>query len=311
MESRAFPAFTYDPYAGDNQAARFSLEDNPQPEADWPVAPFEYADETLQRVTEETPFTVADFVLCDTRYAAHFARVPRERWNAAMVPADEWLARDPKELATRFPTCSRSMPQDVLQRVIVDAQADADGRARAGRSGTGCRSRAASTTRTPTSCSRASGRSGSRRRRRSSRQLKATRRRRPPRLRPRVPRRRRRPPRQRRRPRGRARRAASAIPTKRGSRPSRCPSCNECQNINDKMFTLQREQAGVHQRRQAGHLPADGRGGRELPGLDHPSGQAAGIPNEPGLDELVARAEPFRWESRSPNVERGRHVPVR
>ncbi len=45
MESRVFPAFTYDPYAGDNQAARFALEDNPQPEADWPVAPFEYADE--------------------------------------------------------------------------------------------------------------------------------------------------------------------------------------------------------------------------------------------------------------------------
>ena len=65
MESRAFPAFTYDPYAGDNQAARFALEDNPQPEADWPVAPFEYADEALQRVVEETPFTIADFVLCD------------------------------------------------------------------------------------------------------------------------------------------------------------------------------------------------------------------------------------------------------
>jgi len=45
MESRAFPAFTYDPYAGDNQAARFSLEDNPQPEADWPVDTLEYADE--------------------------------------------------------------------------------------------------------------------------------------------------------------------------------------------------------------------------------------------------------------------------
>jgi len=122
MESRAFPAFTYDPYAGDNQAARFALADNPQPEADWPVTPFEYADETLQRVIEETPFTVADFVLCDTRYAGHFARVPRERWNDAMIPADEWLARDPKSVGDAIPYVLAVDPDDTLQRVIVDTR---------------------------------------------------------------------------------------------------------------------------------------------------------------------------------------------
>ncbi|HQR12830.1 MAG TPA: hypothetical protein PLW68_16030 [Casimicrobiaceae bacterium] len=121
-ESRAFPAFTYDPYAGDNQAARFALEGNPLPEADWPVAPFEYADEYLQRVKEETPFTVADFVLCDTRYAAHFARVPRERWNSAMVPADEWLARDAKGASDTVPYVLAVDTDDRLQRVIVDAR---------------------------------------------------------------------------------------------------------------------------------------------------------------------------------------------
>lgn len=122
MESRAFPAFTYDPYAGDNLAARFSLEDNPQPAADWPVEPFEYADENQQRVIEETPFTVADFVLCDPRYAAHFARVPRERWNAAMIPADEWLARDPKSVGDMMPFVLAVDGEDKLQRVIVDAR---------------------------------------------------------------------------------------------------------------------------------------------------------------------------------------------
>ena len=122
MESRAFPAFSYDPYAGDNQAARFALADNPQPEADWPVAPFEYADEALQRVVEETPFTIADFVLCDQRYAGHFARVPRERWSAAMVPADEWLARDPKSVGDAIPYVLAVDPADTLQRVIVDTR---------------------------------------------------------------------------------------------------------------------------------------------------------------------------------------------
>ena len=122
MESRAFPAFTYDPYAGDNIAARFSLEDNPQAAADWPVEHFEYADESEQRVVEETPFTVADFVLCDPRHAAHFARVPRERWNALMIPADEWLARDPKTVGDAVPFVLAIDAEDRLQRVIVDAR---------------------------------------------------------------------------------------------------------------------------------------------------------------------------------------------
>ncbi|GIK85136.1 MAG: hypothetical protein BroJett026_06170 [Betaproteobacteria bacterium] len=122
MESRAFPAFAYDPHAGTTQAARFVLADNPQPEADWPVAPLDYADEAMQRVRQEVPFTVADFLLCDRRYAPHFARVPRERWNDAMVPADEWLALDAKRAADRVPYVLAVDGDDVLQRVVVDAK---------------------------------------------------------------------------------------------------------------------------------------------------------------------------------------------
>jgi len=122
MESRAFPAFTYDPCAGDNQAARFSLEDNPQPEADWPVATLEYADENQQCLREETAFTFADFALCDPDYSGHFARVPRERWNASLVPADEWLANDSSKQAQELPYLLAVDADDVLQRVIVDAR---------------------------------------------------------------------------------------------------------------------------------------------------------------------------------------------
>ncbi len=61
-------------------------------------------------------------MLCDTRYAGHFARVPRERWNDAMVPADEWLARDPKGVGDAIPYVLAVDPDDVLQRVIVDTR---------------------------------------------------------------------------------------------------------------------------------------------------------------------------------------------
>jgi hypothetical protein len=122
MESRAFPAFTYDPYAGDNQAARFALEDNPQAEADWPEMPFAFSDENLQRVDETLAFTFVDFALCDTRYAAHFARVPRDRWGADMIPAAEWLALNAKAATGKVPYILAVDSGDVLHRVIVDSR---------------------------------------------------------------------------------------------------------------------------------------------------------------------------------------------
>jgi hypothetical protein len=74
-ESRAFPAFCYDPAA--EPAARFSLAGNPQPGNDWPLHELFFEDVALQRVREQVGFTFADFVACDGRYAGWFARVPK------------------------------------------------------------------------------------------------------------------------------------------------------------------------------------------------------------------------------------------
>lgn len=120
LRSRAFPAFSYDPLAGDNMAARFSFEDDPHPEADWPVAPLEYSDEQMQRVVEQAAFTFADFALCDARYSSHFARVPRNRWNSSMVPVAEWLSLDREAAAQSVPCLLAVDGDNVLHRVLVD-----------------------------------------------------------------------------------------------------------------------------------------------------------------------------------------------
>jgi hypothetical protein len=120
MQSRAFPAFTYDPAAGAGLADRFSLEDNPQPNVDWPVAQLEFADGALQRVTEQAPFTFLDFVACDARHARHFARAPHAAWNGHMVPVAEWLAQPPPAGSDRVPVLLAVDDADVLQRVIAD-----------------------------------------------------------------------------------------------------------------------------------------------------------------------------------------------
>lgn len=122
MESRAFPLFTYDAAAGGHWAARFSLAGNREPEADWAGAALSYADEALQRVDERTRFTLADFALTDRRHAHHFAAVPRERWHAGMLPADEWLQLPDAEAATRVPYVLAVDGDDRLYRVLVDAR---------------------------------------------------------------------------------------------------------------------------------------------------------------------------------------------
>jgi hypothetical protein len=120
MESRAFPAFAYDPCAGDNQAARFILADNPQSEDDWPTLPFEYAGDDGQRTSEDVAFTYVDFVMCDRRYAKHFARVAREAWNDSLVPVSAWLASDAKSADGLLPYVLAVDDDNALHRVIVD-----------------------------------------------------------------------------------------------------------------------------------------------------------------------------------------------
>jgi len=123
MECRAFPAFTYDPGAGADWAARFSIEANPQPERDWPLQPFAYEDARHQRVAGAVAFTLADFLACDPRYARHFAQVPAAQCNGDMLTVRDWLAQEPGAAADRVPSLMMVDCDDVLQRVIVDAQA--------------------------------------------------------------------------------------------------------------------------------------------------------------------------------------------
>ncbi len=120
MESRVFPALAYDPSAGADWASRFSLDDNPQAGRDWPQHPLTYEDANRQRVSEVVAFTLADFVACDPRYAKHFAKAPRAEWNGNLAPVGECLAREPRRLPDKLPCLLMVDRENLLQRVIVD-----------------------------------------------------------------------------------------------------------------------------------------------------------------------------------------------
>jgi hypothetical protein len=121
MEARVFPAFSYDPSAGATWAERFSVADNPQPERDWPLQSFAYENEAHQRVAEDFDFTLVDFAALDERYAPHFASVPTAHVNGHLAPVRAWLASDGVPPADAVPYITMVDENDVLQRVVVDA----------------------------------------------------------------------------------------------------------------------------------------------------------------------------------------------
>ncbi len=119
-QSRAFPAFSYDPSAGADLASRFSLDENPQPEADWPTHGFVYENEEHQRISLGLAFTFADFVACDPRYSRHFASVARTHWNGAMVPVADWTVGNAASGFDTVPYVLVVDPDNQLYRSIAD-----------------------------------------------------------------------------------------------------------------------------------------------------------------------------------------------
>ena len=275
MQSRAFPAFTYDAAAGGNWATRFSLQNNPQPEDDWPVETLTWCDDEQQRIEQPCAFTFADFVLCDPRHAGHFALVPRAQWNAAMLPASEWLILDESVAAQRVPYLLAVDADDLLQRVIVDAKVMQGTRRclllwhRLQEHG-GVHDSHAERLLAREKAAWAAAQQA------ASASAPA----------PVAP------------------VATSATPVEAQVAPARsrdetwiettrCPSCNECQLINDRMF-------GYDERKQAYIKDLNAGTYRQLVeaaescqvAIIHPGKPRD--PNEPGLEELLARAEPFR-----------------
>ncbi len=74
---------------------------------------------------------------------------------------------------------------------------------------------------------------------------------------------------------------------------ARCTTCNECTNLNRKMFAYNEQEAGVHQGPAGRHVqassswrPRSARSGSSTPGTPL-------NPKEKDLDKWIKRAEPF------------------
>lgn len=283
-ESRAFPSFTYDPSAGATWASRFSLAGNSQVELDWPVQRLDYEYEDQQRVSEDVAFTFVDFMACDRRCAKHFAEVTRAKWDDTMRPVAELLEHESEDLS-QVPYLLMVDSDNRLQKVIVDEKLMRDARAcmaawhslqelggvhNSHAAALVERERQVWAEQAPPATEQvqpAAAAAPSQPAAAATAEAPAA-----------------------------ATAAAEAAPETPSDEPyietPRCTTCNECTQINDKMF-------GYDANKQASIINPDA--GTYLQLVEAAESCQVSIihpgkprnPNEPGLDELMKRAEPF------------------
>lgn len=120
VESRAYPLFRFDPDAGETLLECSSVEGNPELENDWPRYTVHYIDEESGETKElETALTFADFAVTEARFRKHFKRAPRETWNDEMMPFAEFLELPEEEREGRYPFVWVTDDEQHLQRLLV------------------------------------------------------------------------------------------------------------------------------------------------------------------------------------------------
>ncbi|MCE9636840.1 MAG: 2-oxoacid:acceptor oxidoreductase family protein [Planctomycetes bacterium] len=103
LESRAFPFMVYDPAAGKAFSDCLSLDGNPSPEDDWPMYDLEYVDDAGATQKMTLPVTIADWAATETRFSKHFKKAAKDSWSDAMIPFHEVLKLAPADRVDRIP----------------------------------------------------------------------------------------------------------------------------------------------------------------------------------------------------------------
>jgi ferredoxin len=120
LHGRACPDFLYDPDAGPSWADRFDVTGNPDPERAWPVHAIPCLEDDAERMLE-TPFTFADAVAFEPAYRRHLRLVPRVAWqDDVQVPLADYVAGfEPGKPAREIPFLWVVDDAGMLQRAVV------------------------------------------------------------------------------------------------------------------------------------------------------------------------------------------------
>ncbi|MBI5919888.1 MAG: 2-oxoacid:acceptor oxidoreductase family protein [Nitrosomonadales bacterium] len=121
VESRAFPLFTYNPDLGQTFSDCVSLSGNPSLDAEWPSYKLEYVEDGSTK-SMELPMTFADFALSEGRFAKQFRKAAPDSWNDEQVLLGDFLKLAEDERDGKFPFIWTVDKKNRLVRVLVSAE---------------------------------------------------------------------------------------------------------------------------------------------------------------------------------------------
>jgi len=118
VESRAYPLLRYNPDKGILPEECFDIEGNPAVDDDWPSYTLTYLDEHGHEAKMELPLTFADFAITEARFRKQFRTAPRDAWNENMIPLAEFLELTAEDREGKFPFIWAVDKKNRLIRVI-------------------------------------------------------------------------------------------------------------------------------------------------------------------------------------------------
>jgi pyruvate-ferredoxin/flavodoxin oxidoreductase len=122
LESRAYPILRFDPAAGNDWESCMDLSGNPSLDDDWVSYTLEYQDEDGNTQKMELPMTFADFAVGEGRFRKHFRVAPADTWNENMVPLVDFIDLPEDEREGLYPYVWAVNKKNRLIRVLVAAE---------------------------------------------------------------------------------------------------------------------------------------------------------------------------------------------
>lgn len=118
VESRAYPIFRYNPDLSVKIQEALDLSGNPAMDKDWPTYELKYVENGIEK-SMEVPMTFADFALTEGRFRKHFRNAPPNTWNENMILLTEFLDMSEEDREGKFPFIWAVDRKNQLTRVIV------------------------------------------------------------------------------------------------------------------------------------------------------------------------------------------------
>ncbi len=119
LESRAHPFIVVNPEAGDHAADRVSFTGNPQPESDWPTETFSYRNTEGEVAEMDLAFTFADYSLLIPELHEYFRMVPDGCHSEDLVSVEHYLNLPADSIDRCVPIVWAVDAEGTLHRLVV------------------------------------------------------------------------------------------------------------------------------------------------------------------------------------------------